>query len=157
MGIATQLLTWTALASPALFTQEKEQPLDVKQLIGAYTLVSGENQGEKIPADRIRDHVAMISEDRIVVSDRDKKELYASTYQLDPERKGSAGGTVIQMTTKVGPEGSEGQRAVGLIKAEKGTVTLIYAYEGGEPPTEFKTKPDSKQNMFVLKKADLSR
>ena len=41
--------------------------------------------------------------------------------------------------------------AVGLVKREGDTVTLIYALPGGKPPTEFKTQ--ERQNLFVLKRA----
>lgn len=157
MTTASTLVALAAATASAAPLPEKERPMDLKQLIGAYTFVSGEKDGAPIPAERLRDHVGMISEDRFVVSDRDKKELYAASYKVDTTQKGDHGGYAIAMTTTVGPDGAEGQRAAGLIKIDDQTVTLVYTYDGGPAPTEFKTKPDGKQNLFVLKKTDLGR
>lgn len=157
MTTTLQLLAVAALAAAVAPAQEKEQPLDAKQIAGAYRIESGEKDGAPIPAERLRDHTALITADRFVVSDADEKELYASTYKLTGDAKGGHGGYGITMTTTVGPDGAEGEKAAGLIKLEGDTLTLIYSYGGGAAPTEFKTKEGARQNLFVLKKVEAAR
>lgn len=120
------------------------------QFVGTYTIVSGEEDGRPVPPERLRDNSARITEDRFVVVDADKKERYAASYRLMADRPTEGGGYKIAMRTVAAPGEQEGTEAIGLIKKEGDKVTLIYTVPGGEPPTEFKTKPGSKQNLFVL-------
>jgi len=117
-------------------------------LIGAYTIISGEKYGEKESKERIEGITVRIAEDAIIVLDKDKKEAYVQTYKIDttttPWR--------IAMKSKVTPytdKKEEEVAAKGLIEKDGDTVKLIYALPGGEMPTEFKTK--EKQLMFVMK------
>ncbi len=118
-------------------------------LIGAYTIVSGEKYGEKEPAERIEGTTVRFAEDGIVVLDKEKKEIYAMTYKVDPSSKPWK----IIMKTKITPYQKKGDSkedvAFGLIEKDGDTVKLIYALPDGEKPTEFKTK--EKQLMFVMK------
>jgi uncharacterized protein (TIGR03067 family) len=111
------------------------------KLEGGYTIVSGESGGKPIPADRIKGSTVRFTGDRIVTTDKDKKEVYVATYTLDESKSPC----VIRMKAKVPAEGE----ATGLIKKEGDTVTLIYNEPGGKVPTEFKA--GEKQNLFVLK------
>jgi len=116
-------------------------------LIGGYTIVSGEKYGEKEPAERIEGTTVRIAEDAIVVLDKEKKEVYAQTYKIDTK---STPWKII-LKSKITPknEGSGEVEAKGLIEKKGDTVRLIYALPGGAEPTEFKTK--EKQLMFVMK------
>ena len=113
------------------------------ELVGGYTIVSGEKYGVKEPEDKIKGTTVRFTENAVVVTTPDKKEAYASTFKIDD----SAKPWKITMVSKLSP--GEGMMAKGLIKRDGDTVTLIYAIEGGEMPTEFKTK--DKQLMFVMK------
>jgi uncharacterized protein (TIGR03067 family) len=117
------------------------------ELLGGYTIISGERFGYKEPADRIEGTTVRIADDAIVVMDKDKKEVYAQTYKVDASSKPWK----ISLKSKITPrnQGAEEAEAKGLIKKEGDIVTLIYALPGGEIPTEFKTK--EKQLMFVMK------
>lgn len=117
-------------------------------LIGGYTIVSGEKYGEKEDKDRLEGTTVRIAEDAIAVLDKDKKELYVQTYKIDTATKPWH----ITLRSKVTPytdKKSEEVTARGLIEKDGDTVKLIYALPGGEMPTEFKTK--EKQLMFVMK------
>ena len=115
-------------------------------LIGGYTIVSGEKYGEKEPTERIEGTTVRFAEDAIIVLDKEKKEVYAQTYKIDT----ATTPWTIVMKSKITPyKGAEDQVARGLIEKNGDTVRLIYAIPGGEMPTEFKTKP--KQIMFVMK------
>ena len=125
---------------PAIAADKLESSRD---LVGGYTIVSGEKYGEKEPAERIKGATVRITEDRIVVTDKDKTEVYGSEYKLDAGKSPAR----ITMTSKLAP--SEDKVAKGLIEKDGDTVRLIYALPGGDMPTDFKTK--DKQLMFVMK------
>jgi uncharacterized protein (TIGR03067 family) len=123
--------------------QKSEAKVAIKA--GAYTIVSGEKDGKPIPEERIKGSVVVFSGDKIVGTDKDKKEFFAATYTLDATKTPH----VIRMKS-TSPKEAE---AVGLIKGDEDmmTITIIYALPGGEAPKEFTTK--EKQHLFVLKKA----
>lgn len=117
-------------------------------LIGGYTIVSGEKFGEKEDEDRIKGTTVRFAEDGIVVLDKEKKEVYAQTYTIDSSSKPWK----ITMKSKITPytkDKADETVAKGLIEKDGDTVKLIYALPGGDMPTEFKTK--EKQLMFVMK------
>lgn len=139
-GLAAALL----IALQAVETSSKSgSKLTPAELVGGYTIVGGEKFGQKEPEDRINGTTVRFTEDRVVVTDKDKKEVYGATYKLEPGEKSCR----IVMTSKLANE--EGQVARGLIEKDGDTVRLIYALPGGEDPTEFKTK--ERQLMFELK------
>jgi uncharacterized protein (TIGR03067 family) len=118
----------------------KLKPAD---LVGGYALVSGEKFGDPEPEERIKETTVRFTEDRIVVTDKDKEEVYGSTYTLDTATNPCR----ITMISKLAT--SEGQIAKGLIEKKGDTIRLIYALPGGEEPADFKTK--ERQLMFVMK------
>jgi len=144
LGFATCLLLQaTSFADDKDKRNASGAPAD---LIGAYTIVSGEKYGEKEPAGRIEGTTVRFAEDAIVVLDKEKKEVYAQTYKIDA----ASTPWKIVMTSKITPYKGAGESvAKGLIEKDGDTVRLIYALPGGETPTEFKTK--DKQLMFVMK------
>ena len=108
---------------------------------GGYTLVSGERDGKAIPEERIKGSIVKFIGDKILGTDKDKKEFFACTYTLDASKTP----WVIKMKS-TSPKDSE---AAGIIKKDGDTITIAYALPGGAAPTEFKTK--EKQHLFVLK------
>ena len=113
------------------------------KLAGAYTIVSGEESGKKLPDEHIKGAIVQFSNDEVIVTDRNKKQTYAAKYKLDTSKKPWH----ITMTATLAPQ--KGEMAKGLVEKEGGTLKLIYALPGGGEPTDFKTK--DKQLMFVLK------
>ena len=111
------------------------------KLDGGYTLVSGERDGKAIPEERIKGAVVKFTGDRIVGTDKDKKEFFSSTYTIDKSKSPWA----IKMKSTT-PKDSE---ASGVIKKDGDTITIAYNLPGGDPPTDFKTKKN--QHLFVLK------
>lgn len=128
------------LSAPAAGQGKKAEA----KLEGAYTVVSGEENGKAVPAEKVKGSVVRFTADMILGADKDKKEFFAAKYTLDAAKTP----WVIRMTSTA-PKEAE---AVGLVKKEGDTVTLIYALPGAPAPTEFKTR--DRQNMFVLKSMD---
>ncbi len=138
----TALIGLTALSfSGALATAKA--PDGAADLVGGYTIVSGEISGVPEPEERIKGSVVRFSKDRVVVIDKGSKEIYGASYQLDTTRTPWH----ITMTSKLGDK--EGEIAQGLIEKDGDTVRLIYALPGGQAPTGFKT--NEKQLMFTMK------
>ena len=113
-------------------------------LTGGYTMVSGERGGEKLGEDKVKGHVVRFTKDRIVVTDKEKNEVYVAKYELDSAKTPCG----ITMTSEIAPR--KGETAKGLIEKDGDTVRLIYALPGGDVPTEFKTKSE-KQIMVTMK------
>ena len=122
--------------------------LKASDLVGGYTIVAGEKFGLKEPEERIKGSIVRFTEDRVVVLDKDKNEVYGATYRLEPSE--GQGPCRITMTSKLASK--EGEVAKGLIEKHGDEVRLIYALPGGPEPTEFKTK--DKQLLFVMKNSN---
>jgi len=116
-------------------------------LEGGYTIVSGEKDGKAIPEAELKGSVVRITADKIVGTDKDKKEFFAATYTLDTKKEP----WVIRMKSTA-PKEAE---AVGLVKKDGDAVMLIYSLPGAEAPKEFKTK--ARQHLFVLKRTNTEK
>jgi uncharacterized protein (TIGR03067 family) len=112
-------------------------------LVGQYTIARGEREGVPEPEERVKGSVVRFSEDRVIVVDKENKEIYGAEYKLDARHNPAQ----ITMTSKLGAK--EGEVARGLIDKNGETVRLIYALPGGAMPTSFKTR--DKQLMFEMK------
>jgi uncharacterized protein (TIGR03067 family) len=117
---------------------EKKLKLD-----GEYTIVSGEKDGKPIPDEQLKGSIVRIAGDKIIGTDKDRKELFASTFTINADTTPMQ----IKMKTTTPKE----MEAVGLIKKDDVALTIIYALPGGAEPKEFKTK--DLQQLFVLKPA----
>ncbi|WP_165226723.1 hypothetical protein [Aquisphaera insulae] len=145
-GLAgTFVLGLLTLAIAPAANAQTEPALKPSDLVGGYTIVGGEKFGLKEPEERIQGSTVRFSDDRVVVVDKEKKEIYGATYTLDACKGDHT--CKITLTSKLADK--EEQVARGLIKKEGDTIKLIYAIPGGAEPTEFKT--GEKQLMFVLK------
>jgi uncharacterized protein (TIGR03067 family) len=144
LTLITALVAGLLLALQADGSSSKSgAKLTPADLVGGYTIVAGEKFGLKEPEERIKGSTVRFTDDRVVVTDREKNEVYGASYKLEPGERGCR----IVMTSKLAD--SEGQVARGLIEKEGDTVRLIYALPGGPEPTSFKTR--DKQLMFELK------
>jgi len=131
-------------ADPPSALPEGKTPAEkaaVSPLEGGYTIVSGEKDGKPIPEERIKGSIVRFTGDRIVGTDKDKKEFFAATYTLDTSKKPWA----IKMKS-VSPKEAE---AVGLVKKDGNTVTIVYSLPDAAAPVEFRTQKH--QHLFVMK------
>lgn len=127
----------------------KDSKAHTEQLVGMYEIISGEKEGKEIDSARLKDVRVQIAANAITTYDKDKKEVYAASYELDTSHKPWR----LSMTATLTPVDGKGTKAEGLIeKDDDGTVKLIYALPGGEAPTEFRAQ--EKQQLFVLKRLD---
>jgi len=138
LGTLAGLSSTTAQTPP----DGKRPDLVRAPLEGTYTIVSGEKNGQAIPADHFKNSVVRITGDVMTGTDREKKEFFACTYVLLNKREPWS----LDMKSTSPKEGID---AFGLVKKDGDSLTIIYSLPGGEKPTEFKTKDN--QHLFVLK------
>ena len=100
-----------ALMAVILFQGCTEDRADTQKLLGKYQLVRGDKGGQEIPADRLKDVTVHIAANAITTFDKDKKEVYAATYQIDPTQQPWR----ITMTATLTPVDGKGTKAEGLI------------------------------------------
>lgn len=159
-AIATTLLVAIAAAQGRAQDTSKRESTQEGQatsakLIGTYRILSGERNGKKIDADKLADVTVKIDEKIITTFDKDKKEFYAATYELDTQEKPwkiLLTATIVPAAGKGAKADGNGSKAEGLIEISGETVKLIYSLPEGKAPTEFKT--GDKQQMFVLMKTE---
>jgi uncharacterized protein (TIGR03067 family) len=130
-----------ALAVSVTTADDKKPDDKATKLEGGYTIVSGEKAGKAIPENEIKGSIVRFTGDKILGTDKDKKEFFSADYTLDTSKTP----WVIKMTSKQPKEAT----TTGLIKKDGDTITVIYALPGGETPKDFKTKDN--QQLFVLK------
>jgi uncharacterized protein (TIGR03067 family) len=147
MGLCVVVLTLAAIPSFSATTKaQDDKSKAANALVGRYQLVSGEKDGQPIPDERIRGSTMRIATNAMTTFDKDEKEIYVATYELDTTKRPWG----ITMIDIVAPDKGEGSKAIGLIEKSGDTVKLVYALPGGKTPTGFKA--GEKQQMFVLKK-----
>lgn len=138
--------TVVMLMSTQTYAADEKEGKDASSaLLGSYTLVAGEKNGQRIPAERVQGSTASITENTITTFDKDQKETYAVTYTLDKSQKPWR----ITMTSTLAPV--RGEVAQGLIEKDGDMVKLIYAVRGGAAPDDFTTADN--QLLFVMKKS----
>ena len=135
----------TAVASTAGGEKDKKGSLDPNRLTGTWIYVAGEKDGQKIPADNLKNGYVEITKDTLRLKS-DAAE-FVLKYALDLAKTP----TRIQMEIVKGPQG-EGAKAVGIIALKGGELLLCYPAMGGATPTTFATKAGSGLHFFVLKR-----
>ncbi|WP_337176104.1 hypothetical protein [Paludisphaera sp.] len=159
LAAAPLLFALAVLVAPASAQVDpsKETPrLEPADLEGVYEIVSGEKFGEAEPTERIKGSTVRFTRDRVVVMDKESKEVYGATYALIPD-EGAAGeaasgakGSKIRMVSKLVEPQDQESTSEGMIERDGDKVRLIYALPDAEAPREFKTKAG--QLMFVLQR-----
>jgi uncharacterized protein (TIGR03067 family) len=115
-------------------------------LIGTWEVTAGENEGRKDAPEQIRGTKAVITKDRITVTDGQGKVRYDMNYRVD----NSTDPKSITLTVTDGAQ--KGQTARGIYKLDGDTLAICFAEEGGTLPKEFKTAAGSKQMCFIMKR-----
>lgn len=113
------------------------------ELDGLYTITAGEKDGKEIPAEKLKGSIIRFDGDKVMGTDKDKKEFFGSTFTID---KTTTPYTISMTSTAP----VKGEKAKGIIEMKGDTVKLCYALPGGEAPKEFKTR--EKQHCFTMKR-----
>src|SRR4051812_49116383 len=91
----------SALVAVGALAEDKgtKDKADPAALVGGYTLTGGEHGGKKLGDEKIDGHVVRFTKDRIVVTDKKKKEVYTASYTIDADSKPWQ----ITMTSEISP------------------------------------------------------
>lgn len=148
IGLAAFLLFCTALfAEEEVKRTTRDEPLTTAMLAGTYTIVSSQTGDEKSPAEEFEGHLVTFTENTIVATDADQKQMYAASFKLNNSKTPA---TIDMVSTM---EEHRGAKATGLIQGDGRTVKLIYTVTGeAKPPTKF--EPGEDQRLVVLKKIE---
>ncbi|MBX9582370.1 MAG: TIGR03067 domain-containing protein [Gemmataceae bacterium] len=121
--------------------------LDPAALVGTWEFVSGIKNGEKADPDGLKASSFTVNKDGTAVLGGPAGE-FKLKYKLD-----AADPAKIDFEITDGPV-AVGEKAPGIIKLDKGMVTLAYAPMGGDRPTKF---DGEKSYLFVLKKKEAGK
>jgi uncharacterized protein (TIGR03067 family) len=134
-----------ATVACAARAEDAAKSVTPEHLLGIYKIVASENSGKPVPAERIDGTIVRFTKDTVVVTDTNKREMYAATYVVDPTQ------TPARISMVSTTPDYKGVQATGLIERDGKTTRLIYQLPGGkEEPTEFKTRPG--QILVIMEK-----
>jgi uncharacterized protein (TIGR03067 family) len=143
----TALLALFVVGGVAL-AQDKDKPdgaAALKELQGAYTVVSLEKRGERAPEDVLGDiKVAAIRDGRFTL--KVGAEEKGARLKLNPAREPKE----VDMTPEDGP--FKGKTLHGIYKLEGGELTFCFDEEGKQRPKEFATAKDDRRLLMTLKR-----
>jgi uncharacterized protein (TIGR03067 family) len=134
----------TLLVSAGADDKNDKDKLDPEKLVGTYTFVSGERNGDKVPEDNLKKGTVVITKDTITLK---VDETFVIKYKLDAKKTPAT----VELEITEGPQGV-GSKSTGIIAMKGEEVKLCYPAMGGETPKEFAAKKDSGNHYFVLKK-----
>lgn len=118
---------------------------DPAKMLGTWTYVSGEKDGNKIPADNLKQGTVEISKDNIMLKSPDGK--YVIKYRVEATKTPAR----LDMEITEGPQGV-GSKAEGIVALDGGQLKICYPPMGGAAPKDFSAKAGSGLHLFVLKK-----
>lgn len=124
---------------------EETDGVKVEQLLGTWNYTSGMRAGEKVDQDRLAGDVKITKETFTIPAGPDSE--FVMNYKLDTKMSPAT----IDLEIKSGPV-NEG-KALGILKLEKGVLTLCYDPQGQKRPTEFESTQANGFFMFSLKLA----
>jgi uncharacterized protein (TIGR03067 family) len=113
---------------------------DQKLLQGTWKAVSGEAAGKNLPKQRVEDLTVVFSGDKMTVTTSNGSR--ESTFRLDATKKPKA----IDLVDE------NGQTAPGIYDFEGDTLRMCLNQGGGERPSSFLTKPDTRLRLFVFQR-----
>jgi uncharacterized protein (TIGR03067 family) len=120
---------------------------DREKLVGDWTVLSGQENGKALPAEKVKGKRVVITKDTITVHEENNQKRVMS-YKLDA----TANPKQIDMTTTEGSD--KGKTSHGIYALEGDSLKICFAQPGHERPKDFTTKEGSNDMMFVMKRAN---
>jgi uncharacterized protein (TIGR03067 family) len=140
---------WIAVAVsllPAAGAARPDAPKkDQGRLQGGWVFVSAERNGNKMPAEMLKQLLITFAADKIVLKENGKVTEEAR-FTLDPAKKPPA----MDVTHTAGR--MKGKTALGIYQLEKDTLKLCFSDPGKGRPGKFEAGANSGLELIVLKK-----
>ena len=140
------LLCFSGFAASGILADEKaDLEKEVKKLQGAWTIVSSEAGGKKLPADDLKGLIVTFEGDKHTVKNGDKV-IQVGTQKIDPFKSPKT----IDVTMIEGA--SKGAVMLGMYEFDGDTLKVCFDPAGKKRPTEFKSPPGSDNFVNVHKR-----
>lgn len=134
-----QLAAVTLVLCVGLACGAEDKKADAPKLAGAYKLVAGKKNGEKV-GDEAKKSKYTFTDKQVTIADDNGK--FVMSYKVD--------GKNIDMEILEAPfEGLKGTKGYGIVELKDGTLKLAYATEKDKRPKDFEGKEGF---FFELKK-----
>ena len=143
-GCIALMLTGVCLADDTDAKKKKKGEFNAKRMFGQWEYTSGKRGGEEVAKERLAGVVTITKETFTLPGGPDA--TFVMTYELDASKTPSH----IDLKIKSGPV-PEGM-TVGIIKLEKGKLTLCYDPTGANRPEKFESTEDNGAFLFTLKR-----
>ena len=118
---------------------------EMAQLEGAWSMVSGEANGQSLPEEYVKDG-KRVAKDGVTTITIGGEIFVKAKFSIDPTKKPKA----IEYTMTVGP--TKGKTHLGIYELDGDTVKFCFAAPGKDRPTEFTAKEGSGWTLSVWKR-----
>jgi uncharacterized protein (TIGR03067 family) len=133
------LLAWSSLGAA-----DKDDKFDADKMVGTWTYVSVEKNGQKADNDNIKEGKVKIAKDKLTLDS--SAGTFVFKYKLDTTKKPVT--IALEMTEGAG----EGSTAKGIIEVKGDELKLCYS-TSDEAPKKFESKEGSDHRLVILKRA----
>ena len=118
---------------------------EMAQLEGAWSMVSGEANGQSLPEEYVKDG-KRVAKDGVTTITVGGEVFAKAKFSIDPSKKPKA----IEYTMTMGP--TKGKTHLGIYELDGDTVKFCFAAPGKDRPTEFTAKEGSGWTLSVWKR-----
>jgi uncharacterized protein (TIGR03067 family) len=122
-----------------------EEMKDAARLEGEWSMVSGEANGQALPADAVK-AMKRVAKDGVTTITHGEQMYFKAKYTIDPTKKPKT----IDYTMTEGP--TKGKTQFGIYEIDGDTIKFCFAAPGVERPTEFKAPSNSNRTLSVWKR-----
>jgi uncharacterized protein (TIGR03067 family) len=144
VGCLVMMIAGTVQADDTDTKKKKKAGFNVKRILGDWEYATGKRAGDEVAKERLAGVVSITKETFTLPGGPDA--TFVMSYTIDATKTPAH----IDLKIKSGPvpEGS----TVGIIKMEKGTLTLCYDPAGANRPEKFESTEDNGAFLFTLKR-----
>lgn len=145
----TLLLTLFVAAVSLVRAEDDPAKKDLAQIQGEWSMVSGTADGFEIPAEMVATARRVCKGNDVTATVGDRTILKAK-FTLDPSK------TPKTIDYDVQQGSNAGKKILGIYELNGDTFKACFGAPGAPRPTEFSSKPDSKQTSTVWKRSKAS-
>ncbi len=140
LGVGLFLLVGSPLGAA-----DEGDKFDANKLVGTWTYVSSEKNGQKSDGDSLKEGKVIIAKDKMTLEG--SAGTFVLKYKLDTTKKPVM--IAMEMTEGAG----EGSTAKGIVEVKGDELKLCYS-TSDEAPKKFEAKEGSDHRLVILKRAD---